>query len=130
MKRSGPVSAALLVFVLVLSAASGSVRQKAVTAAAPAPGPDASLSETLSWLAGELKRVGSVIVPGFNRRESFDWLRSDGCRIQYMLVSDRPSDPRYHSSDNYPPYGRTEFTLNLSDLNPARIRTGVLKNGK
>ncbi|HEY0100434.1 MAG TPA: hypothetical protein VGB76_15930 [Pyrinomonadaceae bacterium] len=83
---------------------------------------DASLAETLKWLESQLVRHGKMrYYDPFGPFEHkyydtrFEYLRADGCVVRYRRSTMRRGD---------------EYSVNLSDLDPAQVKAEVPKNWK
>jgi hypothetical protein len=118
------------ILAFLLSAAGHGVAQQ------PSERPPDDLQETIEWLGGQLKQYGrmnfaSASEPGVFRRQSFDGMRTDGCRITYRIKFKSSYAP---SSDfmNGPVGGTSysEYSVDLKDLEPSLVKAAKPKGWK
>ena len=86
----------------------------------------ASTEQTLQLLSEELKRAGTGTFNNghFILRDNVEYVRVDGCMGSYRKTSEQlaPCPPSVIDRNSYCNPMRDEWTLNLADLDPAKVR--------
>lgn len=96
---------------------------------------EASLKKSLQSLEEKLKQYGAVrdfygtMFPGAQTITRFQYLRSEGCNITYRIHSESisPSVNIEKPSSNKFPFSRTEWSVNLAEVDPIRIEIETQK---
>jgi hypothetical protein len=102
------------------------------------PADNAALDEKLRWIETQLKRYGAVRVfhgisfPGQYDIVRFHSLQNQGCQITYTLSHEDVSQTIdiKRGVSNVSAAGRVQWSVNLAELDPARVEVVTRKDWK